>query len=169
MQQTTHRAHYAVRLETFWSELCLNLEYQEQLYMQCLGCESMEVVRNDGDTQTGVKRALRFRKPIDAPAAIRKMFGNSVTMEEEGTYDPASQTYAFQFRPPMLGDRFSITGLMRVQPTDAGVEVVTDTKFQCNMLGLGGLLERFAVSSAKEGTEDKRLFTERYIAERGLT
>ena len=169
MQKQQYRALYSVSPSTFWSELCLSLDYQRELYMACLGCESMEVVRNDGDAATGVHRALRFRKPIDAPLAVRKMFGDAVTMEEEGTFDPSAQSFTFTYRPPMLADRLFITGRMQVTPHNGGVEVVTNTEFRCDLFGLGGILELFALNAAKESMQDKQRFTERYIVDKGLS
>ena len=116
-----------------------------------------------------VERNLRFRKPIDAPAAVRKMFGDAVTMEERGTFDPKSQSFSFTYRPPMLADRLSITGRTTVTPSDGGVDVVTETQYRCDMFGLGSLLERFAASAGTEGTLDKERFTRRYIERMGLT
>lgn len=168
MQQNTHRARYPVSVETFWKDLCLNLDYQQELFMECLGCESMEVVKNAGDLDSGVERSLRFRKPIDAPSAVRKMFGNAVTMEEHGTFDPKTQSFSFTYRPPMLADRLHITGRTRVEPAGDGVEVITDTQFRCDLFGLGSILERFACSAGLDGQLDKERFTQRYIAKMGL-
>ncbi len=166
--ETHAREAFAVDPETYWRELCLSLDYQERLYRDALGCTRMEVIELRGDYETGQTRRLRFEKPIDAPATVRKLFGEVVTIEEVSQFDAKLQRWSYRMLPPLLGDRLEIRGVLRLAVTPAGVEHVSVSTVTCNVFGIGSVLERFIAKSAAEGAADKAAFTRRYVAERGL-
>ena len=162
------RQTFDVSVETYWRELCLSLEYQERLYREALGCRRMDVIEHSGDFEKGMRRKLRFEKPIDAPAAVTKLFGSSVTIEEHSEFDPAEQRWTFRMVPPLLGDRIDIRGVVRASGKEGKVEQVARNSVNVRVLGLGGIIEHFVARSTKEGVEDKANFTRRYITEKGL-
>ncbi len=164
-----HRETFPVSADTYWRSLCLSLQYQEQLYRECLGCDDMEVIENQGDADTGVRRSIRFSKRLEAPAPIRKLFGDKVTFEEIGHFDASERRFSFSMRPPMMGDNLRIEGSIQAIPTpDGACEVVTETRFDCDLFALGKLIEHFSAKSAREGQRDKASFTHEYIKKHGL-
>lgn len=166
--QISHKQFFEVSLETYWKELCLDLGYQERLYREALGCSGMEVLEHRGDYEAGMKRRLRFTKPIDAPAAINKLFGSHVTIEEHSTFDPREQCWTYRMVPSMMGDRIDILGRVRAVPHGSGVEQRSDNTVTCRLFGLGGIIEHFVARSTEEGNADKATFTRRYIEEKKL-
>lgn len=166
--EISHRQYFEVSLETYWKELCLSLVYQERLYREALGCHAMEVLEHTGDYETGMKRRLRFTKPIDAPAAITKMFGGAVTIEEHSAFDAREQCWTYRMVPSLMGDRIDIRGRVRAVAQGSGVEQRSDNTVACKMFGLGGIIEHFVARSTEEGNADKATFTRRYIDENKL-
>ncbi len=166
--ETHAREAFAVDGETYWRELCLSLDYQERLYREALGCTSMEVVELKGSYETGQTRRLRFEKPIHAPAAIRKVFGEVVTLEEVSEFDAKLQRWSYRMVPPLLSERLEIRGVLRLGTLAEGVEHISVSTVTCNVFGIGSVLEHFVAKSAAEAATDKAAFTRRYIAERGL-
>jgi hypothetical protein len=166
--ETHAREAFAVDAQTYWRELCLSLEYQERMYREALGCTRMEVLELKGSYETGQTRRLRFEKPIDAPAAIRKLFGEVVTIEEISEFDPKLARWSYRMVPPVLSDRLELGGAIRLEETTTGVEHISVSTVTCSVFGIGSVIERFVGKSAVEGTADKIAFTRRYIAERGL-
>lgn len=164
----TYRHTFDVSPETYWRELCLNLEYQERLYREALGCPQMTVVEHVGDYETGMRRKLRFTKPIDAPAAVTKIFGSAVTVEEQSEFDPKAQRWSYRIVPALMADRIDIRGTVEIAPLPKGVEQRSTNTLSCRMFGLGSIIEHFLSKSTDEGSSDKNRFTERYIAEKGL-
>lgn len=164
----SHRQHFAVSLETYWRELCLSLVYQERLYREALGCSRMEVLENSGSYETGVKRRLRFTKTIDAPAAIAKLFGSAVTIEEHSSFDAGEQCWTYRMVPSLMGDRIDIRGRVRARTDGSGVEQLSENSVTCRLFGLGGIIEPFVARSTEEGNADKANFTRRYIEENSL-
>lgn len=168
MIELTHRQHFDVSLDTYWKELCLSLTYQERLYAEALGCNAMQVLLNEGDLSTGVKRRLRFTKPIDAPAAITKLFGSFVTIEEHSSFDPREQVWNYRMVPSLFGDRIDIRGRTRAVPSGTGVEQQSQNTVSAKLFGLGSIIEHFVARSTEEGHADKAAFTRRYIDEKKL-
>jgi Protein of unknown function (DUF2505) len=163
-----YRHTFKVSPETYWRELCLSLDYQERLYREALGCPRMDVIEHVGDFETGMRRKLRFTKPIDAPAAITKIFGSAVTVEEHSEFDAKAQRWSYRIVPAMMADRIEIRGTVEIAPNAAGVEQRSTNTLGCRMFGLGAIIEHFLKKSTDEGSADKNRFTERYIVEKGL-
>jgi hypothetical protein len=163
-----HRHTFNVSPETYWRELCLSLEYQERLYREALGCPRMEVIEHVGDYEQGMRRRLRFTKPIDAPAAVTKMFGSAVTVEEHSEFDPKAQRWSYRIVPALMADRIDIQGAIEISPSANGVEQRSTNTLACRIFAIGSIVEHFLRKSTEEGGRDKNSFTERYIAEKGL-
>jgi hypothetical protein len=166
--ETKHAQRFPVATETYWRDLCLSLEYQERLYCEALGCTRMDVVEHRGNLETGITRKLRFEKPLEAPSAIRKVFGDAITLQEESVFDAAKQTWSFKMIPAVLGDRVDIRGIVTVRPTEDGVEQLSISTVSCKLFGVGSIVEHFVAKSTHEGNADKAGFTRRYIEEKGL-
>ena len=163
-----YRQTFDVSVETYWRELCLSLEYQERLYCDALGCNRMEVLDHAGDFESGMKRRLRFTKPIDAPAAVTKLFGKAVTIEEHSEYDAKQQRWSYRMVPSVMGDRIDIRGTVSLDHKQGVLEQVSKNSVSCRMFGLGSIVEHFVAKATQEGNADKADFTRKYIAEKGL-
>lgn len=162
----TYREQLDIPPDSFWNELCFSLEYQRRLFCEGLGFHSMEVLSNEGDLATGIKRRLRLVVPVSAPAPITKLFGSLVTIDEVGEFDPRTQCWSYRMVPSLFADRIDIRGRVRVVPKDGGVEQVSENSVTCRLFGLGGVIEPFVARSTEEGHADKAKFTRRYLAER---
>lgn len=166
--QTDFRQRFDVGSETYWRELCLNLEYQERLYCEALGCSRMEVVELDGSIETGQKRRLRFQKKVDAPAAVRKLVGETVSLEEVSEWNATERRWSYRMIPAVLGDRIEIGGTLRLDENHSGVEQISTCTVSCRIFGVGSVVEHFVAKSSHEANLNKAAFTRKYIADRGL-
>ena len=168
--KTQSRQRFRISKEGYWRDLLLSLEYQQRLFTEALDCETMEVVANEGDFEQGVKRKLRFVKRSDAPAPIRKVFGETNTVEEISEFDAQQECWTYRMVPAVMGDRVSIRGAIRVEDNgDGTVDQVTEQIFECKIFGIGSLVERFIARSIQQSQADKTAFTEAYIEEKQLS
>jgi hypothetical protein len=163
-----NRQHFELSATTYWKELCLSLAYQERLYKEALHCTRMEVLEDAGSYETGVTRRLRFIKPINAPAAITKVVGSEVHIDQHSVFDPRSQRWTYRLVPSVMGDRIDIRGVMHIEQAGTGIEQITVNTLSCRMFGLGAIIEPFIARSTEEGHTDAAAFTRRYIAEHRL-
>jgi hypothetical protein len=167
-QELPLKQHYDVSVDTYWEELCFSLEYTRRLYVEALGCTEMSVLKNEGDRATGIKRHLRFIKPMDMPAPIAKIFGGFVTMDELGEWDPREQRWSYRMIPSIMGDRIDIRGRVQAFANGTGTEQRSVNTVTCRLFGLGAIVEPFVMREAAAGHNDRLQFTLRYIAERNL-
>jgi hypothetical protein len=166
--QSEYRWPFPVTAETYWRELCLSLEFQRRLYCEALGFIRMEVLEHEGSYESGMRRRLRFEKPLEMPFAIRKLIGDNVIIEEVSQFDPREQVWSMQMIPAVIGDRVEIRGAVRLDENAAGVEQISKNSVSCKMFGVGSIIEHFVAKSTVEGNTDKANFTRKYIAEKGL-
>jgi hypothetical protein len=166
--QTDFRQRFAVSSETYWRDLCLSLEYQERLYTEALGCTRMEVVQLDGSLESGQKRRLRFQKKVEAPLAVRKLVGDTVSLEEVSEWNAAEQRWSYRMIPAVIGDRVEIRGALHLDENQGGIEQISTCTVSCKIFGVGSVLEHFVAKSSHEANVNKAAFTRKYIADRGL-
>jgi hypothetical protein len=161
---------FDVSAETYWRELCLSLEYQEHVYREALHCTRMEVLEHTGGYEQGMKRRLRFTRALEAPAAIIKLFGSMVQIEEHSEFDAKAQRWSYRIVPAIMGDRLGIRGSVTLTPRPGGgVEQHGITNVTCRVFGLGSIIEHFVLKATEEGSTDKNNVTRRYIIDKGLT
>mgnify|MGYP005826706549 CR=1 FL=1 len=168
MIQSEYRWRFPVSAQTYWRDLCLSLDYQKRLYCEALGFVRMEVLENEGSYETGVRRRLRFEKPLEMPLPIRKLIGENVIIEEVSQFDPREQVWSYQMVPAVIGDKVEIRGAVRLDENAEGVEQLSKNSVSCKMFGIGSIIEHFVAKSTVEGNTDKANFTLKYIAEKGL-
>jgi hypothetical protein len=166
--ELTNRQSFAICADTYWKQLCLSLAYQERLYKEALHCTRMEVLEDTGSFETGLTRRLRFIKPIEAPAAITKVVGSEVHIDQHSEFDARTQRWTYRLVPSLMSDRIDIRGVMHVEPSESGIVQVTLNTLSCRLFGLGGIIEPFMARSTEEGHRDAAEFTRRYITEKGL-
>src|SRR5207244_377462 len=114
------RDPFDISAEAFWRDVFFSREYQERMYKEALDCESVEFLEESGDTPAGRTRRLAFRQRIDAPAAIRKIFGDTTKMEERGRFDVDTKRWRFEMIPDRMADKIRITGETWVEPAGEG-------------------------------------------------
>ncbi|MET0286963.1 MAG: DUF2505 family protein [Polyangiales bacterium] len=167
-QELPLQQRYEVSVDTYWDELCFNLEYTRRLYAEALNCVDMVVLKNEGDRKTGIRRHLRFTKPMDMPGPVMKIFGGKVTMDELGEWDAREQRWSYRMVPSILGDRIDIRGRVQVIAQGDQCEQRSVNTATCRMFGLGAVVEPFVIREAARGHNDRYQFTLRYIKEKGL-
>lgn len=159
---------FEVSPETYWRELCLSLAYQEHVYREALHCTRMEVLEHTGGYEEGMRRKLRFTRALEAPAAVTKLFGSTVAIEEHSEFDAKAQRWSYRIVPAVMGDRIDIRGSVTLKPCERGVEQHGITNVGVRIFGLGSIVEHFVLKATEEGSADKNRVTRRYIVDKGL-
>ena len=168
--KSTIRDTFDVRAETFWQDVFFNPEFQARLYKEGLACDSVELKENTLDAANRRTRRLLFTQRLDAPAAVRKLFGETTTMEERGNFDPQTKRWRFEMVPDRMPDKVRITGETWVEPVgDGKVERICAVDLSVSIFGIGSLVEKFMLSATMESYVKQAAFTRAFIAEKKLT
>ena len=168
MKRITLRDAFEVDADKFWRDVFFSRAFQERMYREALGCSSVEFLDEKGDQQSGVARRLRFTQRVDAPAPVRKIFGETTSMEEDGRFDPATRRWRFRMIPDRMADKIDITGETWLEERGPGrVERVSELNVGVRIFAVGGLVEQFIASSTESSNAKQAEFTRRYIGELG--
>lgn len=148
--------------ESLWSRY-LDAAYVERLHLEGLDSTSFELVSSDGTFPGRVRRRIRYGQAPDVPGPLKKLVGDQVTSEEDGTFDPDSGIWTFTITPGTLADKTQISGSMRARDLgDGTTELQFTIEAKVKVLGLGGVAEKFIERQAKESQER----TARFLDER---
>jgi hypothetical protein len=165
--KTTLRERFDVDESTFWRDLFFDQSFLDALYRKALGCIDVSFLEDSGDAPAGRTRRLRFTQKLGAPAAVRKLFGETTTMEEQGRFDPQSKRWRFTMQPDRMAEKVRISGETWVTSLpDGGIERNDELEFAVSIFGVGALVERFMASATAETFAKQAEFTRSYLKER---
>jgi hypothetical protein len=152
--------------DRFWRHLYFEPEYTRRLYLEGLGCTSVEVIDESGDPTGGLTRKLRTEQPIDAPGPVRKLMGDSTTNVEEGTFDAAGERWRFTLTPSKMADKIKVSGEIWLEDKGEGaVHRVCDMDVTVRIFGIGSVFEKFIEKQTRESHDKAAAFTNRFLAE----
>jgi hypothetical protein len=137
--------------EAFWAML-LDLEYVKAF--NASADVAVELVRLER-VGSRVERDLRYRSNKPVPALLKPLMPDGIGYVERGVFDEAQGTYAHTLEPVPLGSRAQLRGVIRVEPHEAGIRRIYEGTVEVRMLGLGGVLEREAVSALEKSRDDE--------------
>ncbi len=161
------RDPYDVPPEAFWGRMFFDPAYNQSLYTEGLGFESLEILEDAVTPDGSRRRRMRVRPRLDMPAAVKKLVGEKVTYVEEGTFDAAAGTFRSRIVPSSLADRIRIETVMRLEPRGAGAcERIAEAEVEVRVLGLGGLVEKFIEKSLRDNYAKGAAFSNRWLAAR---
>jgi hypothetical protein len=162
--KTTLRNTFDISPDAYWKDIFFNHDFLERMYKEALACVSVAFLEDTGDSAQGRTRRFTFTQKLDAPGPIRKLFGETTTMEERGQFDVASKRWRFTMLPDRMADKVRITGETWLSPVgDGKVERVDELDYAVSIFGVGGLVEKFMASATAESFEKQVAFTREYI------
>ena len=166
MKQTI-RHPFDIGESAFWEEIFFDHAFVERMYKEALGCSSVAFLEDTGNLASGRTRRLAFTQQLDAPGPIRKLFGETTTMEERGHFDPATKRWRFTMVPDRMADKIRISGETWVEPTgDGRVDRVMSLEYAVSIFGIGGLVEKFMASATEESFEKQVRFIRAHLGRR---
>jgi hypothetical protein len=163
----TLRHTFATSADVFWRDVFFDHAFLERLYKEALGCLSVSFLEDTGDAPAGRRRRLTFTQPFDAPGPIRKLFGESTTMEERGQLDPETKRWRYTMIPDRMGDKIRVSGETWLAPAgDGAVERVAEIDQSVSIFGIGSLVEKFMASATTESFDKQAAFIRRFLESR---
>ncbi|HEY2510082.1 MAG TPA: DUF2505 family protein [Polyangiaceae bacterium] len=166
MNQTI-RHSFDVGESAFWKDVFFDHGFVERMYKEALGCISVTFLEDTGDASEARTRRLSFTQKFDAPGPIRKLFGDTTTMEERGRFDPRTKRWRFTMVPDRMADKIKIAGETWVEPKgDSKIERVMSLEYGVSIFGIGGLVEKFMASATEDSFEKQARFTREYLQKR---
>jgi hypothetical protein len=165
--KTTLRHTFDLGADAFWQDVFFDHAFLERMYKEALGCVAVTFLEDSGDRPEGRTRRFTFSQRLDAPAPIRKLFGESTTMEERGHFDPQKKRWCFTMIPDRMADKVRISGETWIEPAGEGkVERVDELEYTVSIFGIGSLAEKFMASATAESFAKQVAYTREYFRNR---
>lgn len=166
----TIRHPYAIEPEPFWREVFFDHEYNNKLYREGLQFEAFDIVEETDPPDGRRTRKVRVTPKIDAPAAIRKVLGDSVSYEEEGRLEvtgPNTPKWQARVLPSKLAEKTTIKASMWLERTGPGQsDRVAEFEIEVKIFGVGGMVEKFLEKTMRESYQKAAEYTNRWLAAR---
>jgi len=148
--------------QKFW-DLFFDREYNDKLYLGALGFPEFKLLEQR-ETETGFVRKAAGQPNMDMPAPIAKLLGSGFRYVEEGTYDKAKGVYRWKMTPSSLADKMRNEGVLRVEPiSDDRCKRIVELTIEAKIFGVGGLLEKTAEKSMRDGWEKSAVFLNDWV------
>jgi hypothetical protein len=166
MGKFTIRHTFDCSADTFWEKIFKNDEFNKDLYLRHLKFNGYDILRSDEDADGTLHRKVRTEPKADAPAAVRKVLGDSLSYIEEGVFDPKAKRYRYTITPSTLADKTSIKGDFWVEPQgDARCERLCDIDLAVKIFGVGRIVEGFIEKTTRDSYDEAAKFTQQWIRE----
>lgn len=163
------RHPYAIEPDAFWREVFFDPAYNEALYREGLHFEAFKVLDESNPPDGRRTRKLAVKPKLDAPAAIKKVLGDSIDYVEEGRLDPSRPAWITRVIPSKLADKVSIHNEFWLERTGPGrSDRVASFDVEVKIFGLGGIFEKFLEKTMRESYQLAADFTNKWLERKGL-
>lgn len=165
----TIRHTFNIGADDFWKKLFFDPEYNRALFEGHLGFSIYRLLSLDTAPDGTVRRKTECAPKVELPAAAKKIFGESASYIEDGTFDPKTQRFTVDVLPKVGGDKIKTRVVMWVEPKgEKQIERVVEVDSSVKVFGVGGMLESFIEKQTRANYDAAAAFTQRWIQDKGL-
>jgi hypothetical protein len=127
--------------EVFWAH---HLDEESRRAKEIEGCGAVSFgFLSKGREGDAVVVHAEMVEAADAPAPVRRIFGETTRVEETLRWVEGSNTATVAYRPDTMSDRVRMSGRLTTEPlADGRCKVVLDVDVSVKLLGVGGMVER---------------------------
>lgn len=155
-------------IDTFWDKVFYDDEYNRRLFLEGLGFKSFEQLSLEELPDGKKRRKIRTEPTAEAPAAVRKLIGDSLAYTEEGTFDPKTRRIQYSVVPSKLADKIITNGEFWVEARgDKKCERFTVVDLNVKIMLVGGAVEGFVEKTTRDNYDKAAAFTNKWLAEKG--
>jgi hypothetical protein len=169
MAQIEIRHTLNIGAEDFWSKVFFDQEFNKRLHLEKLGFKSFEVLEERDEPDGSRIRKVRTEPKAEAPAAVKKLVGDSISYVENGRFDPKSKRYKFSVEPSKLADKIKTQGELWVEPKgDKQCERIVKLDIEVKIFGVGKMVENFIENQTRSSYDIAARFTNEWVEQQGL-
>lgn len=150
-------------VDRFWA-VFLNTAFTHEM-LTGLGFARVDVGELRAHTgRSEKKRSMRAVPKLDLPKVVARALGEAFAYVEEGSFDERSRRWTYHSRLSVLSDQFRVGGRIWVEPTKSGrCRRISEVWIEAKIFGIGGLIERAAENSVRDGFRRSALWLNRWI------
>ena len=157
---------FSVSADRFWTDVYFNHDYTEGLFLEGMACETYRLVSEEGVPGQHYARTIHSTPKLNAPGAVKKVLGDSMSYTERGSFSSDSGKYTFDVVPSTMADKIKIQGTYWVEALSPNeVERVCCLDFSVKIFGVGKMVEQFIAQQYVDNQELAAAYTTRWIRE----
>ena len=157
---------FGVSAGRFWTDVYFNHEYTQGLFLEGMGCAAYRLVAEEGVPGEHYARTIQSTPKLNAPGAVKKVLGDSMSYTESGSFNPETKKYTFEVVPSTMADKIKIQGTYWVEAlSENEVERICSLDFSVKMFGVGKMVEQFIAQQYVDNQELAAAYTTRWIHE----
>ncbi len=160
------RHEFPIDADRFWKEVFFDEAFNRALYVERLGFPLWQVEEQTTEPDGTLRRVVRIEPKAEAPAALRKLVGDSIQYVERGQWNPSDGRYRFEIEPSKLADKFETRGEIWVEPKGDGIVRVARQRIAVKVFGVGKVIEGFLERETRNSFEVGAQFTRQWITEK---
>ncbi|MEZ4267194.1 MAG: DUF2505 family protein [Myxococcota bacterium] len=164
--RTTARFGLKTDADTYWHGVYFDPEFTRALYIDGLGCDSVEVLESWTGENGHYHRQLLAHPHLDAPAVIQRLFGDAQQFTDDGDFDPATNRWSYRVITAKLSTKIHVQGSQQTVPTASGIDLISELEVRVDVLGFGGLVEKFIAKQFEEKLAMQERFTRQWLLSR---
>lgn len=158
----THEIHCSQ--ERFW-EVFFDEGFNTSLFRDHLGFPKFEVLKLERHDDGRVERTVRGVPKMDVPKPLQKVLGDNFGYDEEGSFDPQSETWTWKMKPNTLAGKLRTEGTVRCEKiSDDKCRRVAVIEMEAKVFGVGGLLESTTEKEMRQGWDKSASFMNDWLA-----
>ncbi len=163
MKKLSLRHEINCSAEQFWT-IFFDKDFNTSLYKKELGFPEFDIVEQADKGGGAWTRKVRGKPKMNAPAAIKKLLGDSFGYEEEGSMDVGKKTWHFKLKPNTMADKIRTEGWVRVEAiSDSKCRRVAEMELEAKIFGVGGIFESFTEGEMKNGWDKSATYMNQWI------
>jgi hypothetical protein len=149
--------------DKFWTYF-FDKDFNTHLFLDELRFPEYEVLeQTEGEA---VRRRVRGKPKMTMPGPVAKLLGDSFGYEEDGTFDPKTQTWVWKMKPNTLADKLRNEGTVKVAAAgDGKCRRVAEIICEAKVFGLGGLIEKSTEEQMRDGWNKSASYMNKWIAD----
>ncbi len=149
--------------EFYWQSL-FDAEQRTERELKGCGSLSYEVVSITRDAGK-VRQVAKAVSEVDAPRAVRKVFGETIGIEEETTWQEGSEQAQLVYRPDKMPDRVTVSGVLSCRGQGDGTcKVSVDLNIKVKIFAIGGIVEKLLAKESEKHLADDAAYFNAHIA-----
>jgi hypothetical protein len=155
--------------DTYWDKVFFDEDYNRRLFLDALGFEGWNQVKLE-DSGGKIQRVVDAKPArLDLPGPLKKVAEKGLGYRETSTFDKERRVLSIQIEPESLKGKLSVRGEVRCEPAGEGkCRRVYDATIEAKVFGVGGMIEKRMLADIEEGYGKAAVFTNQYLAEKGL-
>jgi hypothetical protein len=156
--------------DTYWEKVFFDEEYNRRLFYDELRFPEWRVLEEKDEGARRI-RNLRAQPPIeDLPGPLKAVVGDGAGYEERGVYDRATHRYEAKVTPNRMADRVTVTLTMSTEKLgEKRCKRIVTGSVTAKIFVVGALLEQKMIADLTRSYDKSAVFTNKFVAEKGLS